>query len=227
MPVSYTLGPSFASPVLFWIVDDNIPDQITADPTFVRAHRFELLSPGRQGRPGPRRLIIAELARPQGVEGLMRDPEGSRYSATSVWRKLAESGPPTGSAPYSIYIVGMDLPIETSADDLAIFDEFYTKVHLPEVLADWGYQRGSRYECFYDAGHDLPPPPRFCAIYEADEAAALAIARRRADMARSGLTVRRTAGPHVWNRRSTVWQLSYRRLAASAGDLPAHVEGAL
>jgi hypothetical protein len=226
MPVSYTPGPSFTCPVLFWIGDGNIPDQVAADPSFVQAHRFELLSPARQGRPGPRRLIIAELAGPRAIEDFMHDPEGSRYPATSAWRKLAESGPPTGSVPYSIYLVGMDLPVETSADDLALFDEFYTKIHLPEVLADWGYQRGSRYECFYDAGDGLPPSPRFCAIYEADETATLAIARRRADMARSGLTVRRTAGPRVWNRRSTVWQLSYRRLAAGTGDMPAHAEGA-
>ena len=223
MPVSCTRGPSFTSPVLFWIADGNISDRVAADPTLVRAHRFELLNPGREGRPGPRRLIIAELAGPRAIEGFMHDPEGSGYAGKSAWRKLAESGPPTGSVPYSIYIVGMDPPIETSADDMATFDEFYTKVHMPEVLADWGYQRGSRYECFYDAGRGLP---RFCAIYEADETATLAIARRRADMARNGLKVRRTAGPQVWNRRSTVWQLSYRRLAAGTGSRPAHAEGA-
>ena len=45
------------------------------------------------------------------------------------------------------YWVGMDIPADTSAADVAAFNDFYSNVHKAEVLAgNPGFLRGRRYE---------------------------------------------------------------------------------
>ena len=73
------------------------------------------------------------------------------------------------------YWVGMDIPADTRAADVAAFNDFYSNVHKPEVLAgNPGFLRGRRYELAQDDTRGARGP-RFIAAYdiESKEAAQL------------------------------------------------------
>ena len=73
------------------------------------------------------------------------------------------------------YWVGMDIPADTSAADVAAFNDFYNNVHRKEVLeANPGFLRGRRYELAQDDTR-RPRGPRFLVCYdiESKEAAML------------------------------------------------------
>jgi hypothetical protein len=120
-----------------------------------------------------------------------------------IWRQLSATGS-TDQAPASIFMVGMNVPADADANDLAEFNAFYTETHVPEVMANGGYARGTRFELYREFAHPAPGCPRFCAIYEADAAATEARETRRA--ARGALS----SGPPAWENRDTVWRLVYR-----------------
>src|SRR5688500_969441 len=71
-----------------------------------------------------------------------------------------------------MYWVGMDAPRESSAEDVASFSDFYSKVHMKEVVAaNPGFVRATRYEL---AEQDVRGEfgPRFLAVYEMEDEAA-------------------------------------------------------
>jgi hypothetical protein len=49
-----------------------------------------------------------------------------------LYRRVAETGPAV-VAPYAIYLLGVNPPGDATEEDLAIFNDFYTNVHMPEV----------------------------------------------------------------------------------------------
>ena len=98
-----------------------------------------------------------------------------------------------------MYWVGMNTAPDTDAAALAEFNAFYSKTHVPEVVAsNPGFVRGSRYELLQpDPRGDFGP--RWLAIYEMDgEAAARTYAQRNDGPAEGRPTY--TPGPAAWRR---------------------------
>ena len=92
---------------------------------------------------------------------------------------------------------------------LAQFDEFYTNTHVPEVVRNGNWLRGTRYELFREFTHPDPACPRFLAVYEGDEQAMQTRAERRAN---PGSGPRSSKGPAVWEAHDTTWRLIYKRI---------------
>jgi hypothetical protein len=111
--------------------------------------------------------------------------------------------------PYGIYLLGVDPPADATDDDLDVFNDFYTNVHLPEVAARRHALRAARYELVREVKPPYPGAPRFLAVYEVDEQAA---SNRR----HSGPPYAK--GPDVWQRHKTPWRLWYRRLARASSS---------
>ena len=84
------------------------------------------------------------------------------------------------SSPF-MYWVGMNIAPDTDAAALAEFNTFYSKTHVPEVLAsNPGFVRGWRYELLQpDPRGDFGP--RWLAVYEMDGEAAAHHPRELAD----------------------------------------------
>jgi len=135
------------------------------------------------------------------------DYEGLKRVWSVLYRRIAETAPAL-VVPYAIYLLGVNPPTETTGDELDIFNDFYTNVHLPEVAERRHALRAVRYELFHAAHAPYQGAPRFLAVYELDEKAA---------------SVRRhvgppyLSGPGVWQRHTTPWRLWYRRLVAEGG----------
>ncbi|PHY07124.1 MAG: hypothetical protein CK528_04765 [Alcaligenaceae bacterium] len=109
------------------------------------------------------------------------------------------------------YWVGMDIPVDTSAADVAAFNDFYSNVHKPEVLAgNPGFLRGRRYELAQDDTRGARGP-RFIAAYdiESKETAQLYISRN--DGPASGRPVY-SDGPAAWQQRNTKWRLMWQHV---------------
>ena len=111
-------------------------------------------------------------------------------------------------------MVGMNVPADTDATGLAEFNAFYTGTHVPEVVGAGGYSRGIRYELYRELAHPQPGSPRFCAIYEADEAVTDANERYRADPGSRPPRPKFSSGPPAWEQHEIRWMPVYRRLLA-------------
>jgi hypothetical protein len=195
----------------------HVPEVVAANPGFTNGHRYELLQPDARGVPAPRFLAVYEMAH----EGAARTysarndgpPEGRpRYTPGPpvwdkmslqwrlIWRSFARTAEPEGT-PEQIFLVGMSPPATAGPAELAEFNDFYTNIHLPEVVERGGYGRGIRLELYRDLLHPAPGAPRYCALYETEKEA-------------SGVlpTSATTPGPAVWDQRVVPWRLVYRRL---------------
>jgi hypothetical protein len=162
----------------------------------------------------PRFLTVGELTAggpPEGPDDA--DPgaahPGLRQTWSLVYRRLTATGPRL-VRPYALYLLGVNPPDGVGDDELEVFNDFYTRVHLPEVAERRQALRAERQELV----HEIRPPfrgaPRFLALYEVDEESA---SRRR----HTGPPY--TRGPEVWQRHTTPWRLWYRRLGpASSAD---------
>ena len=198
---------------------------VAQNPGFVSATRYELLDPDPRGgmHHGPRWLAVYELENEAAARGYIERndepttqprphystwPSGRTYVET-VWRLMWRHLTTCGSAdrlPYSIFMVGMNVPPDTDAQGLAEFNAFYTNTHVPEVVAAGGYARGTRFERYREFAHPEPGSPRFCAVYEADEATTNARNQRRENRAPL------SSGPPTWENHDTLWRLVYRRI---------------
>jgi hypothetical protein len=183
----------------------------SALPAFVRAApedpasggHYELLAVTARGFRPPQLLGAHRTNRVDSTDD-SQEPEhpGLRQVWSLLYRQVAETAPP-GVAPYAIYLLGVDPPPDATEDDLAIFNDFYTNVHLPEVANRRGALRAVRYELVEVVRPPYPGAPRFLAAYELDETSA---ANRR----HTGPPY--SSGPDVWRRHTTPWRLWYRRL---------------
>ena len=168
---------------------------------------YELLAVAARGFRPPRFLSAADLPGTDRDDHGGEGREGLRMTWSLLYRRVAETGPAV-VAPYAIYLLGVNSPGDATEEDLAIFNDFYTNVHMPEVAERRHALRAVRYELL----HEIRPPyqgaPRFLAVYEVDEAGA---SNRR------HIGPPYTSGPEVWQRHRTPWRLWYRRLSAENG----------
>jgi len=115
------------------------------------------------------------------------------------------------------YWVGMDVPADTSAGDVADFNNFYSNIHRPEVIAsNPGFLRGRRYELVQDDPRG-PRGPRFIAAYdiESKDAAMHYIARNDGPASDRPIY---SDGPAAWQQRQTKWRLMWRHLINAPSD---------
>jgi hypothetical protein len=202
----------------------HLPEVVAGNPGFVRGARYELAEPDPRGDFGPRWLAMYEMSDEAAAHGYIKrndgPPEGKPvYSEwpparndvetkwRMIWRQIAAAGK-SSQPPHSIFMVGMNVPPGTTADELKQFNEFYTNIHVPEVMEHGSYPHATRWELLREFQHPEPGCPQFCAIYEADETATEANRKRRADPNAPRGKV--TAGPPVWEGHITLWRLVYR-----------------
>jgi hypothetical protein len=204
----------------------HLSEVVASNPGFVRGARYELLDPDPRGDFGPRWLAVYEMDGEAAARGYAERNDGpaegrprytpgpAAWSRTQgmwrmIWRGVSSAGS-SNEPPDSIFMVGMNVPDDTDAAGLAAFNEFYTQIHVPEVMAMGGYSRGTRFELYRDFRHPAPGCPRFCAIYTANEAATKANQEARANP-RPGRTPL-SSGPPTWEKHDTLWRLVYRRI---------------
>jgi hypothetical protein len=133
--------------------------------------------------------------------------EGLRQAWSLLYRRVAETTP-AAVVPYAIYLLGVNAPTGATSDELEVFNDFYTNVHLPEVAERRHALRAVRYELLAEVRPPYQGAPRFLAVYEVDEQAAAV--RRHVGPPYS-------SGPEVWQRHTTPWRLWYRRLVGIKG----------
>jgi hypothetical protein len=200
-----------------WDVRGGVAAEPAAVETFTRsapdgpgedAH-YELIAVAARGFRPPRFVSTARVedehrADPEDDPG----HESLRQTWSLLYRGVAETGP-ASVAPYAIYLLGVDPPVDATDDELDVFNDFYTNVHLPEVAERRHALRALRYELVREAKPPYRGAPRFIAVYEVDEQAA-------ADRRHKGPPY--ATGPDVWQRHKTPWRLWYRRLGSREPD---------
>jgi len=182
------------------------PGELLEHADVTRVSCFELLAVAGRGFRPPKILTVDDTP---AIEAPRAEPtavqQGALRPTWSVeYRRIAETAP-ARVAPFAIYLLGVNPPDGVTDAELAVFNEFYTNVHLPEVAERRHALRAERYE---RARVIVPPPkgaPRFLAVYECDEASA---------SLRRHVGPSYTAGPDVWQRHTTPWRLWYRRITA-------------
>jgi hypothetical protein len=201
-----------------WDVRGSASDWLPAAETFARwapqaldagAH-YELLAVAARGFRPPQFLSTVNLAGEDESE-LVEQEDGDRglkQTWSLLYRRVAEIGS-SSVAPYAIYLLGVNPPPGTTGDELDVFNDFYTNVHLPEVAERRHALRAERYELVREVRPPHRGAPQFLAVYEVDEQAA---SNRR----HSGPSY--ASGPQVWQRHTTPWRLWYRRLASGASE---------
>jgi hypothetical protein len=116
------------------------------------------------------------------------------------------------------YVVGLDPTEAVDEQQLAVFDEFYSEVHLPEVVArNPGFTRGQRYLLSrQDPRHDVGP--EMLAVYDiANEAAA---ERYVETQAVAGAGIAYTPSPVPWDLFTVRWRLVLRARGAYGDPVP-------
>lgn len=165
---------------------------------------YALLAVAARGFRPPKLLSEVRRSGEAGADGADEEADrpGLRLTWSLLYRPVAETAP-AGVAPFAIYLLGVNPPPDATDQDLVVFNDFYTDVHLPEVADRRGALRAARYELVEAVRPPYQGAPRFLAVYEVDEEAA---ANRR----HSGPPYAK--GPEVWQRHKTPWRLWYRRL---------------
>jgi hypothetical protein len=117
-----------------------------------------------------------------------------------LYERIVETNP-RQCTPDAIYLLGVDPPAGATEEDLVIFNDFYTNVHLLEVAERRHALRAVRYQLVRPVTAPPKGAPRFLAVYEVDEASASQ--RRHVGPPYS-------PGPAVWRGHRTKWRLWYR-----------------
>lgn len=167
--------------------------------------RFELLAVAARGFRPPQFLTVRDLSADEDSDRSASDA-GAHLRATwsLVYQEVAETAP-EGVVPHAIYLLGVNPPEGVTDEELEVFNDFYTNVHLVEVAERRHALRAVRYELAREVKPPYQGAPRFLATYAVDEA---------------GATNRRhvgppySSGPKVWQRHTTPWRLWYRRLTS-------------
>ncbi|MGH3732448.1 MAG: hypothetical protein ACRDVC_03605 [Acidimicrobiales bacterium] len=177
-----------------------------SDPIESRAERrYELLAVAARGFRPPQFLVSMDLGDDGQTEtSLALIPGHSRFKETwsLLYRQIAETNHPKVT-PYAIYLLGVNPPADATNEDLGTFNDFYTNVHLVEVVERHHALRAVRYELIEEVKPPSQGAPKFLAVYEVDETSASN--RRHVGPPYS-------AGPEVWQGHKTPWRLWYRRL---------------
>jgi len=152
----------------------------------------------------PRLLTITPVVNETALE--QEPPVELRRAWAVTYRQIAETAA-RQSAPYAIYLLGVNPPDGLSPEELAEFNGFYTDVHLGEVAERRRALRAVRYERAEEIKPPYPSAPSYLAAYELDEASAAV--RRHTGPAYS-------PGPAVWQRHTTPWRLWYLLRSSAA-----------
>ena len=207
----------------------HVPEVLANNPGFVRGTRYEIFQDDPRGRRGPRFLAVYDIDSEAGVHTYIQrndgppsgrptytqGPPGRPQNETPwrlMWRRIAmaPAHATIGEAPY-IFMIGMNIPANANAAEVAEFNDFYTKIHMPEVMAASGFDNGVRYESVREFRHPDPGGPRFLVIYDIkSDAAAQAHMESRTNPRPGGSAL--SEGPLVWQRHDTLWRLTYRRI---------------
>lgn len=169
---------------------------------------YELLAVAARGFRPPQFLTVLDLSAPSSArqdeaEIAPASGEALRQAWSLEYRQVAETAP-AEVVPYAIYLLGVNPPPGASDEELDVFNDFYTSVHLPEVAERRHALRAVRYEIVRELKAPYQGAPRFLAVYEVDEAGASN--RRHVGPPYS-------PGPEVWQQHKTPWRLWYRRRA--------------
>lgn len=173
---------------------------------------YDLLAVAARGFRPPKVLTVAHTASEDppwdpkaGQAGPRPDGTGLRPAWSLLYDLIVETTP-RESAPYAIYLLGVNPPAGATDEDLEVFNDFYTNVHLREVAERRHALRAVRYELVRALKAPPKGAPRFLAVYEVDEESASQ--RRHVGPPYS-------AGPPVWQGHRTPWRLWFR----ASGDL--------
>lgn len=162
-----------------------------------RGELFVLDGVAARGFRPPRLLTVTPVVDAAGLE--QEEPAELRRVWVVTYRQIAETAS-RESAPYAIYLLGVNPPDGISSEQLAEFNEFYTSVHLREVAERRHALRAVRYERVDEIKPPYPSAPSYLAAYELDETSAAV--RRHTGPAYS-------RGPAVWQQHTTPWRLWY------------------
>jgi hypothetical protein len=165
--------------------------------------RFELLAVAARGFRPPKYLSQSPVTGEADAE----EHDGLRTTWSLLYRPVAETAP-AHVVPFAIYLLGVNPPADATDDDLEVFNDFYTNVHLPEVAERRHALRAVRYELEEEIRPPYQGAPRFLAVYEVDEESA---ANRRHQGPKY------SSGPEVWQQHKTPWRLWFTRLGAGTG----------
>jgi hypothetical protein len=195
----------------------RLPRLVTETAGSLRASLYELVVPDERGDLGPRWIVWIELGGP----GAAATYTASRQPTVDtrweiIWRRRDGYAGTIGrwARPY-LYLIGMNPATGSSTADLAAFDDFYDRKHVPEVVAVLGYDQALRFELVRSLAHDGSECPRFMATYSGDEE----IVRRLARGIPAGAIDLK--GPPAWNKRDTRWRLIYRQVGSYATGVSA------
>jgi hypothetical protein len=167
--------------------------------------RYELLAVAGRGFRPPGFIVAINLDGKDHFASLAQtEYRGLRQTWSTLYRQIAETSP-SQERPFAIYLLGVNPPADLSAEELGVFNDFYTSVHLAEVAERRRALRAVRYELVEEVRAPYLGAPRFLAAYEVDEV--FASQRRHVGPPYS-------SGPDVWQRHTTPWRLWYRRVGA-------------
>lgn len=203
------------------------PEVLAGNPGFLRGRRYELAQDDTRGPRGPRfiaaydieskeaaQLYISRNDGPASGRPVYSDGPAAWQQRDTKWRLMWQhvlNNPATAqvsASPY-MYLVGMNEAAGSGEAELAQFNEFYNTIHVPEVLAGYGFVSGARYKNMRTFLHPEPGAPNFLAMYGIkDEAAATSFMKDRLSADPGGNSF--SAGPPPWQNRDTKWRLTYR-----------------
>jgi hypothetical protein len=154
---------------------------VERNPGFVVSHQYEMAEPDPRGKHGPRWLTIYEIDGEQSLADYLErheSPDAKPMGWTPgpavwaekrstpwrmMWRRTLTTGTPSVD-PDTLRVIGMDPAPGSDAVALAEFDEFYSTVHVPEVMGSTPFDHAARYERV-SGFHSRPDDaPRFCAL---------------------------------------------------------------
>lgn len=207
--------------------DVHAKEVLANNPGFLRARRYELAQDDTRGPRGPRFIAAYDLdSREAAMLYISRNdgPASGRpvYSeGPSAWQKRSTqwrlmwqhllNNPEHKNVTASpfMYLVGMSEASHATNAEIEKFNTFYNDIHVPEVLAGYGFVSGARYQCLREFLHPAPSAPHYVAMYGIqDSAAAQAFmaSRLAPDPIGSGFS----EGPPTWQNRDTKWRLTYK-----------------
>lgn len=205
------------------------PEVIASNPGFLRGRRYELAQDDPRGPRGPRfiaaydieneeaaKLYISRNDGPLSGRPVYTDgPSAWKKKSTNwrlMWRHLLNNpeNVQVAASPY-MYLVGMSEAAGSNAQEIQQFNDFYNNIHVPEVLAGYGFVSGARYACMREFLHPAPGAPNYVAMYgikNAADAEAFMQSRLKADQSGNSFS----SGPPSWEKRDTKWRLTYRQI---------------
>lgn len=205
------------------------PEVIASNPGFLRGRRYELAQDDPRGPRGPRfiaaydieseeaaKLYISRNDGPPSGRPVYTDgPSAWKKKSTNwrlMWRHLLNNpeNKQVAASPY-MYLVGMSEAAGSNAQEIQQFNDFYNNIHVPEVLAGYGFVSGARYACMREFLHPAPGAPNYVAMYgikNAADAEAFMQSRLKADQSGNSFS----SGPPSWEKRDTKWRLTYRQI---------------